>query len=88
MKVADAARRETTPARRTVAATETETTMNTHAQTTHQLTRGATTSDDSRVRTVRVAARRLASWWNDDAVSAHFSAARERDQRLLQRPKL
>ena len=63
-------------------------TMNTHAQTTHQLTRGATTSDDSRVRAVRVAARRLASWWNDDAVSAHFSAARERDQRLLQRPKL
>ena len=59
--------------------------MNTHAQTTHTLTRSTATSSDSRIRTLRVATRRLASWWSDDAVSAHFSAARERDQRLLQR---
>jgi hypothetical protein len=84
MKVADAARREHAGAEDRVGNGDGDT-MNTHAQTTHQLTRSATTSDDSRVRPVRVAARRLASWWNDDAMTAHFSAARERDQRLLQR---
>ena len=59
--------------------------MNTQAQTTHPLTRRAATTGDSRIRSLRVSARRLASWWHDDAVTAHFSAARERDQRLLQR---
>jgi hypothetical protein len=59
--------------------------MNTHAHATHPLTRSVATSNDSPVRSLRVAVRRLASWWNDDAVSARFSAARERDQRLLQR---
>jgi hypothetical protein len=59
--------------------------MNTHAHTTHPLTRSAVASDDSRTRTLRVAVGRLASWWSDDAVTAHFTAARERDQRLLYR---
>jgi hypothetical protein len=85
MKVTDPSRRETKPARRTVAAMENGDTVNTHAQATHPLTRSATTSDDSRVHTLRVAVRRLASWWNDDPMTARFAAARERDQRLLQR---
>jgi hypothetical protein len=59
--------------------------MNTHAHATHPLTRNAATTNDSRVRSLRVAVSRLASWWGDDAVTARFTAARERDQRLLDR---
>jgi hypothetical protein len=56
-------------------------TMNAIPTSTRQLTRTATARGSS----VRATVRRLAAWWNDDTVSAHFSAARERDQRLLRR---
>jgi uncharacterized protein YukE len=55
--------------------------MNAIATSTRQLTRTATARGSS----LRGTARRLAAWWTDDSVSAHFSAARERDQRLLRR---
>jgi hypothetical protein len=55
--------------------------MNTIATSTRQLTRTATVRGSS----LRTTVRRLAAWWSDDAVSAHFAAARERDQRLLRR---
>jgi hypothetical protein len=55
--------------------------MNAIPTSTRQLTRTATARGSS----VRATVRRLAAWWNDDTVSAHFSTARERDQRLLRR---
>jgi hypothetical protein len=59
--------------------------MHTHAHATHPRTRSAAARGTPRVLVLRAVTRRLADWWNDDAMSARFSAARERDQRLLRR---
>jgi hypothetical protein len=59
--------------------------MNAIDTSTRQLARTATARGSVRVRSLRASARRLAAWWGDDAISAHFSEARERDQRLLRR---
>jgi hypothetical protein len=34
---------------------------------------------------LRLAARRLASWWADDSMNARFERERERDQQMLSR---
>jgi hypothetical protein len=57
--------------------------MNTVAETTRQRT--AETAVAERARSLRSSTRRLASWWSADPMSARFTAAREHDQRLLQR---
>jgi hypothetical protein len=57
--------------------------MNSIATTTRQITR--TTAAGTRGGSLRAATRRLAGWWNDDLVSARFSAARAHDERLLRR---
>jgi chorismate-pyruvate lyase len=61
--------------------------MNTLANTTRQSALSATAGAGSRVRSLRIATRRIAEWWSDDAMSAQFSSARERDQRLLRRSR-
>lgn len=60
--------------------------MNTLADRTrpHRTTVTAATCAAS-PRSLRSSALRLAGWWAADPMSASFSAARERDQRLLQR---
>jgi hypothetical protein len=57
--------------------------MNTVAETTRQRTRE--TAVGGRARSLRSSTRRLAGWWSADPMSARFTAAREHDQRLLQR---
>ena len=57
--------------------------MNTVAETTRQHTRASAASE--RARSLRSRSRRLAGWWSADPMSARFTAAREHDQRLLQR---
>jgi hypothetical protein len=59
--------------------------MNTHATTTREHLRSATITPNSPIRSLRTATRRVAKWLNDDPMSTSFSAARERDQRLLRR---
>jgi hypothetical protein len=59
--------------------------MNTIDTRTRPFTRTAAARGGQRVRPLRASARRIAAWWRDDAMSAHFSEARERDQRLLRR---
>jgi hypothetical protein len=60
--------------------------MNTLADSTrtHRTTLAATTQAPN-PRSLRASARRIAGWWAADPMSAGFSAARERDERLLQR---
>ena len=58
--------------------------MNSIATTTRQITR-TTAAAGTRGGSLRAATRRIAGWWNDDAVSARFSAARAHDERLLRR---
>jgi hypothetical protein len=61
--------------------------MNTVAETTRQRTRETAVSEDGRehARSLRSGTRRLATWWSADPMSARFTAAREHDQRLVQR---
>jgi hypothetical protein len=61
--------------------------MNSIANTAHQRTRSVTAGAGSRVRTLRSTARRVAAWWSDDAVSAQFTSARERDHQLQLRAR-
>ncbi len=66
---------------------EMENLMNTVADRTRP--RHATASEAPRsvsTHALRASARRLAAWWSADPMSASFSASRERDQRVLQRP--
>jgi hypothetical protein len=57
--------------------------MNTVADSTR--THRTTVTAGTRAASLRSSARRLAGWWAADPMSASFSAARERDQRLLGR---
>lgn len=57
--------------------------MNSLATSTRQSSR--TITSRSPVRPFRLAAGRIARWWNDDTVSAHLASAREHDQALLRR---
>jgi hypothetical protein len=61
--------------------------MNTVAETTRQRTADTAVADHGgeRARSLRSSTRRLARWWSADPMSARFTAAREHDQRLLQR---
>ena len=61
--------------------------MNTVAETTRQRTRETALSEHGRerARSLRASTRRLTAWWSADPMSARFTAAREHDQRLLQR---
>jgi hypothetical protein len=60
--------------------------MNTFAGNTrsHRPAMTATTRAASS-RSLRASVRRIAGWWAADPMSASFSAARGRDERLLQR---
>jgi hypothetical protein len=59
--------------------------MNTFANSTRRLGRQITRTqrDDSSGTSVAGVARRLATWWSDDPMTATFSSERERDERLL-----
>jgi hypothetical protein len=62
--------------------------MNTVAETTRQRARQtvvATEGTEARTRSLRSSARRLVAWCSADPIGARFSAAREHDERLLQR---
>lgn len=61
--------------------------MNTFANSTRRISRQITRTQHAASSGSPVAgfARRLATWWSDDPMTASFSVERERDQRLLRR---
>ena len=86
MKLTHPARRDENAERDAPPRDQMETPMNTLAG--HPRTRTTTidsSTDKARARSLRSSARRFAGWWSADPMSASFSAAREHDQRLLQR---
>jgi hypothetical protein len=58
--------------------------MNTFANSTRRISRQITRTqrNDSTGGPVVVLARRIATWWSDDPMTATFSVERERDERL------
>jgi hypothetical protein len=64
--------------------------MNTVADTTRTLGREASSIEIRRATprgATRGLARKIADWWADDPMSEHFTAERERDQRMLRRAR-
>jgi hypothetical protein len=59
--------------------------MNTFANSTRRIGREIAITTETTSNPLTGAARRLAAWWSDDAVTSSFSAERERDQRMLRR---